>query len=242
MKQRHVLMTALAALWTGACALGMGGPSPVDKDAMMLRVSAGLTADQLAQALRGSGVQFAILTGATRDSAWYADAATRAGMTVTRPARIGAETFAFMGPKAVGDTTLGLKVQGGGELRVHDALYKIDKHRYLDLMAVHVGQGVNLRESVRSLLSYVATDVMANAALLFVIETAHPAQADSIAVLTRAAFGDVWECTKDGRSGRVMPPAALRAFYGPASRMKCTNAEPTDIGAGGIIGHFVLPR
>jgi hypothetical protein len=241
MKPGSVMAVVIAGLFVAGCAVRLGGPSPVDQDAVALRVPADATADQIAQLLKQRGVDYAILSG-QRDSAWYADVATRAALTSTRPGRAGATTFAFLGTKAIGDTTLSLKVPGGGELLVHDALYTIDKNRRLDLMAVRIEAAANLRESIRTLLAYIATDVLPNAAVLLAIEPAIPALGDSISILTRAAFADAWECTRDGRTNSTVTDLPIRLFYGPAVRMTCESAERIDIGGGAIIGQFVLPR
>jgi hypothetical protein len=241
MRRTSVMAAVTAALWTAACAVRLGGPTPVNQDAIALRVPADATADQIAQLLKQRGVEYAILSG-QRDSAWYADVATRAALKSTRPGRAGGTTFAFLGAQAVGDTTLALKVAGGGELLVHDALYNIDKNRRLDLMAVRIEQSANLRESIRTLLAYIASDVLPNAAVLLAIEPPTPALGDSVSILTRAAFADAWECTRDGRTNPIVTDLPIRLFYGPAVRMTCESAERIDMGGGAIFGHFVLPR
>jgi hypothetical protein len=224
-----------------ACSVRLGGPSPAELDAVAVHVPAAASAEQVAQMLTQRGVEYAILSG-ERDSAWYADVATRAALKTTRPGRAGSTTFAFLGMQAIGDTTLALKVSSGGELRLHDALYRIDKNRRLDLMAVRIEPNVNLRESIRTLLAYIATDVLPNAAVMLAIEPATPALGDSISILTRAAFADAWECTRDGRTNPTVTDLPIRLFYGPAVRMVCESAERIDIGGGALVGHFVMPR
>jgi hypothetical protein len=239
MKRGSVLVAG--ALLLAACSVRMGGPKPEEIDAVAIRVPANANAEQIAQLMTQRGVEYAILSG-ERDSAWYADVAAKAGLKSTRTGRAGNTTFAFLGTQALGDTTLTLKIAGGGELRVHDALYRIDKVRRLDLMAVRIEPNTNLRESVRTLLGYVATDVLPNAAVLLAIQTATPEQGDSVSVLTRAAFADAWECTPQGRTNPVNKDLPIRLFYGPAARLTCRSAEQIDIGGGAILGHFIMPQ
>jgi hypothetical protein len=234
-------VVAIAALFAAACSVPLVGPKPVEQEMAAIRIVSGATAEQVAQMLTQRGVEFAILSG-ERDSAWYADVATRADLKSTRPGSAGTTTFAFLGPEAIGDTTLALKVTGGGELRVHDALYRIDKNRRLDLMAVKIEPGANLKESIRALLAYVASDVLAHAAVLLAIEPPTPELGDSVSLLTRAAFADAWECTPQGRDRPNHSDMELRLFYGPAVRMTCARAERVNLGGDAILGHFVLPR
>ncbi len=241
MRPGRVMLGVVLAGLVGGCAVRLGGPAPVDEDAIALHVSADMSAEQTAALLKQHGVEVAILAS-EHDSAWYADVAARAGMKSTRPGRAGTTTFAFMGPQALGDTTLALKVQGGGEIRLHDALYRIDKQRRLDLMAVHITPQANLRESVRALLAYVATDVLANAAVVFAIEPPTPALGDSVAVLMRAAFADAWECTPQGRTGTRNKELPIRLFYGPSMRVRCGGAEHLAESGGAILAHLVLTR
>jgi hypothetical protein len=222
-----------------ACSLNLGGPSPIEREAIAMRVEAGASAEQVAKTLKDRGVQFAILS-ATRDSAWFAEVARLSGLTPTRSGVAGPTTYTFLGPKALGDTTLTLKVAGGGELRVHDALFQVDKNRRIDLMAVRIDSIANLQRSIETLLTYIATDVGANVAVLLAIEPPTPALGDSISVLTRAAFSDTWECTTDGKAGKKPDNLPIRLFFGPSVRMRCQHAER--IGTGGMFGHYVLPR
>lgn len=234
---RSALLLGLTAL--AACAVNLGGPSPIDRNAIALRVDPGATAEEVAKTVTDRGVQFAILSAA-HDSAWFAEVARLTALTPTRTGSAGSTSYAFLGPKALGDTTLTLKVTGGGELRVHDALFQVDKNRRLDLMAVRIDSIANLQSSIQTLLTYIATDVGANVAVLLAIEPPTPALGDSISVLTRAAFSDSWECTPDGRAGRKPVDLPIRLFFGPSVRMRCESAER--IGNGGVFGHFVLPR
>ena len=242
MRRRSVkVVVAVAAMFAAACSARLGGSKPAEQQMAAIRIASGATAEQVAQTLTQRGLEYAILSG-ERDSAWYADVATRAGLKTTRPGSAGTTTFAFLGPEAIGDTTLALKVPGGGELRVHDALYRIDKNRRLDLMAVKIEPNANLEASIRALLTYVASDVLAHAAVLLAIVPPTPELGDSVSLLTRAAFADAWECTPQGRDRPNQSDMPIRLFYGPPVRMTCARAERVNLGGDAILGHFVLPR
>src|SRR5690606_11296435 len=96
----------------------------------------------------------------------------------------------------LGDTTLVLPVQGGGSVHMHDALYRIDEYRNIDLMIVRL-EGPDLRTTVRTLLNYIATDVPADAPLLLALDGPTAAIADSAATMIRATIGDASECRED---------------------------------------------
>lgn len=241
MKSWRVSGAVLLTLLTAGCAVRLGGTKPIEEDAIALQINGTATPEQIAALLKQQGVEVAILSGA-HDSAWFADLATRAGMKMTRPGRAGARTFAFLGPQALGDTTLTLKVDGGGEIRLHDALYRIDKHRRLDLMAVRIEPGANLKESVKALLKYVASDVLANASVIFAVEPPTPALGDSVSVLMRAAFSDAWECAREGRNGARNTELPIRLFYGPSVRVRCQSAELLNTGGSAVVAHLVLTQ
>lgn len=241
MRPGRVLVAAFAALFVTGCAVRLGGPSPVDTDAAVLTVPASATAEQIAQQLAQQHAEYAILS-AQRDTAFFADVARRLNLHTTRPGNVGTTTYAFIGPKALGDTTLTIAVAGGGQIRIHDALYRIDKARTLDLLAARIEPNTNLQRAVETLLKYVADDVGPTAALLLAVEPPTPAMGDSVSVLTRAAFADVWECTPEGKSGASAAHLPVRVFAGPAVRLRCKTAENVTGAGTGVLGHFELPR
>lgn len=241
MKSWRLLVAVSAVLLASGCSLRMGGPRPVDTDAAVIVTGANASAEQIAAQLTQRGVDYAIISAA-RDTTFFKDIAARAQLKSTRPGNLGTTTFAFIGPQALGDTTMTLAVPGGGQVRIHDALYRIDKVRRLDLLAARIEPNTNLQQAIQRLLNYVATDVGATAALLLAIEPPTPALGDSVALLTRAAFSDVWECTSAGRGGASGNHLPIRVFVGPAVRMRCESAEVGDIGGPAIVGRFELPR
>ena len=233
------LVAAVLVVALAACATAISGAHPEDKTALAMRITDNMTPEQVAALLKQHMVEVAILSS-THDSAWYAQVASAALMKMSRAGHAGNETFAFLGPQALGDTTLSLKVTGGGDVRLHDALYRINKTRRLDVMAVRIGPDADLRASVQALLKYVATDVLANASVIFAIEPPTPQLGDSVSVLMRAAFSDAWECTKEGHDGAPNKNLPIRLFYGPARRMRCQTAEVLSDGGGAVLGHLVM--
>lgn len=239
MKLRSLVAVAAIALTAGACAaIQMTGPKPVKQDAVVMHVNAAATPEQIAQTLTQQGAEYAIISAPAGDSAWFATIATRVQKHSTRPGRVNGRTYAFIGPKALGDTTLTLTVPGGGKLRIHDALFEVDKNRRIDLMAVQLDSTVNLQRSITRLLEYVAADVGATVSVLLAIETPTAAMGDSVSVIMRALYTDVFECTAEGKTGAAPKDLPIRAFYGPPARMRCNRAER--IGNGTLVGHYEL--
>jgi hypothetical protein len=241
MTRGRFVVAALMAVLMTACATGVGSRKPIDQDALVLRLADNATPDQVANILKQRGVDVAILAS-TRDSAWYASAAGAAGMKMTRVGRTGTGTFAFLGPQAVGDTTLSLKVSGGGEVRLHDALYRIDKQRRLDLIAARIAPEANWRESMNALLRYIAgPDVLPNAVIVLAIDPPSPAVGDSISVHINPYLSDAWECTREGKKGTRNTELPVRLFYGPSMRVSCAGAERFNESSGAaILAHLAL--
>ena len=215
----------------------MSTPKPVNRDVIVMHLDGGTSAEQAAQTLTQRGVEFAIVS-APQDSAWFADVATRANLSSTRSGKVSGRTYAFIGPKALGDTTLTLTVSGGGIIRIHDALFEIDKNHHVDLMAIQLDSIVNVQRAVNRLLEYVAGDVGATASVLFSVESASPAVTDSVSILMRALYTDVYECTTEGRAGTARGEMPMRVYFGPIARMRCETAEKIDNRT--LLGHFEI--
>jgi len=237
MKQGRLVIAAVAVMAAACGGMMMGTPKPVNRDVLITRADANTSAEQTAQMLTQRGAQFAMLAS-PRDSAWFAEVARRANLASTRPGKVSGTTYAFLGPKALGDTTLTLAIPGGGVIRMHDALFEIDKNHQLDLMSVQMDSIVNVQRAVNKLLEYIAGDVGATASVLFAIEAPTVAIGDSIAVLMRPLYTDVYECTAEGRSGAARAPAAARVYFGPIARMRCESAER--LAPGTLLGHFEI--
>ena len=239
MRLGSIAGTACVAIVASGCAMAMGRPDPVERDVVIMRLDAAADAAQTAQVLTQQGAEYAIVS-APRDSAWFADVATRANLTTTRTGRVGGRSFGFVGPKALGDTTLTLNVPGGGVLRIHDALFEVDKNRHFDMMAVQFDSTVNVQRSVTRLLEYIAKDVGPTVSLLFMVEAETAALGDSVSVILRPLYTDMFECTAEGRAGTRAADLPIRVFYGPVARMGCESAER--IAPGTLAGHFEIGR
>ena len=216
------------------CASALGGSKPEARDAIAMRVPADMTAEQLGGRIQQGGYEYAILS-APRDSAWLASAAARAGLQMTRPGRVGNTSYVFFGPKAIGDTLHVIRVSSGGTIRLHDALFKIDKNRNLDLILARFDSIANIQDGVRHLLAYVAKDVSGNAALLLAIDA--PQQlTDSVAFLVRAAYTDTRECAGGATGGQ----SSIRLLYGPLARIRCERAAVLNEPGTPVSGNFLL--
>ena len=234
--KRSAVLILVAAVMTG-CAGGLGGSDPLERDVLALRVPATTTSDQLGARLQQGGYEFAMVV-APFDSAWLAAAATRAGLQMTRPGRIGDANYVFFGPKAVGDTIHTVNVKTGGRVRMHDALFQIDKEHAVDLILARFDSVTDIREGVRALLAYVASDVSGNAALLLGVEAPTVQLGDTVSVLIRALYTDTRECKSATGNGTQ---ASIRLFYGPPARVRCDRSEFLNEAGAPISAHFVLP-
>src|SRR5690606_39112688 len=99
-------------------------------------------------------------------------------LTLSGPGVAGSVAFGFLAGEAVGDTTIVLPLEGGGEVALHDALYIVGAGRYLDLLAARFSPDADVREAVRALLNYIATDVMPQAAVVLAVNAPDPAAAE----------------------------------------------------------------
>lgn len=230
----------LGILFVAGCAVRLGGSKPMEYDTVAIQFDAGTSVNDAAARLRELGADLALI--ATReDTAWVRQLAQQMKLVSTRPGRAGDYTLAFLAFKPVGDTTLTLNVDGGGSIRMHDALYNIDKVRKLDLMTVIFQPGTSTRNGVRTLLNYIATDVAGDAAVALAIQAPTQAVGDSVAELTRAAIADAWECTPGARSNGNAPAMAMRLFYFPAARMRCQTARVLDAANRPMVARLIVP-
>ena len=232
-----VLLLLSAAL--AACAVRLGGPKPEEYTAVVARAAQEDAATAAAR-LRASEPQL-VLLAADRDSTWFAAVAQQLGLKLSGPGRTGPSGLALLTPmEPLGDTAVVLSVSGGGRIHMQDALYQVDKERHLDLMLASIEPQAGIREAVRTLLQYYATDVGGTSAVVLAIETATPAAADSVALLLRSAFGNTQDCG-NGSSDGAAPAGTLRLYYGPQARIDCerarvVSAAPAIISARVVVG------
>jgi hypothetical protein len=233
---KRLLYVALTAGLT-ACAVRMGGPKPVEYDAAAVRFEAGTTPAAAAEQLKALGVELALIM-TPNDSSWVRQVAQLTQRISTRPGRAGDLTLAFLAFKPEGDTTLTLNVASGGRVLLHDALYNIDKERRLDLMAVVIEPGTGAQDAVRSLLQYVATEVMSIAVGVMALQAPNAAVADSVTQLTRAVWADVVECVDPARRSAAL--AQLRLLYFPPARVRCQQAQVADNGSPATVARLIV--
>ena len=234
---RAMILLAVAATLTG-CAVRLGGPSPEEYDVVAIFEPLNADAEAVAERVRGAGAEIVLLAAERQDSAWFAYVAYRAGLVLSGPGTTTGRGYAFMtspGLEILGDTSLVLPVQGGGAVHMHDALYRIDEYRNIDLMLVRL-EGPDLRATVRTLLNYIATDVPADAPLLLALDGPTPAIADSAAAMIRATIGDASECREEEQAEQP----AVRLLYGPSARVRCLSAR--NLPGEGIVARLEVGR
>jgi hypothetical protein len=219
-----VSIALLACMLVAACAVRMGGGAPEERRALAMDVAAGISADSVGKAVRAADAQVVLLS-AQADTAWFGQLARASGLVLSGPGLAGTQRLAFLAKdSAVGDTTITLAVEGGDSLVVHDALYKIDKNRNLDLMVLRLTGRHPLRATIRSLLSYIATDVGGDAAVIIAVDVDEPARGDSVATLLSPAFADTRLCIPSSESA-TGANLKIRMFYGPQMRTECRDAR-----------------
>lgn len=232
-------MVVVATAAAAACGVRLGGSGPEAYTALALP-AVDVPAAQAVERILESGADV-VLVASRAESSWFETVAEGTGLELSGPGRNGSYALAFLtNLEMLGDTALVLGTPSGGRLHLQDALYKVDDRRVLDLMLLEVTEGVDLRESVRTLLSYIATDVGADAAVLLGVTAPTPAVSDSVAVLLRAAFGNAWECTAPGRAGQASPVMDIRLFYGPEVRMDCESARVLERPGGPVVAEVVV--
>jgi hypothetical protein len=203
---------------------------------MAMRATSNASSDEAALRIRNEAARLVLLVS-ERDSAWFADVASKTQLELSGPGRTGPRGMGFLtGLKLLGDTSLVLGLQGGGRMYMHDALYEIAKDKLLDLMLIDLADAPDLRAGVRTLLSYIATDVGSNVPLILGVQTPTPQLGDTVSVLLRAAFANAAECVARTQNASPVPPSQLHLFFHPSVRLSCQSAtalpgDPTAISA-----------
>lgn len=234
---RAVFVLAAAASMIAACAVRLGGRSPVDYNAATLRAGPDESAASVASAIRAANARLVLLS-AERDTAWFESVAAAAQLQLSGPGQTSGRGLAFLTSlELLGDTSLALAVEGGGQVHMHDALYRVDDDRYIDLMLVRLDAS-DLRAAVRALLGYIATDVGGSSAVLLALEARTAQATDSAALLMRATLADAVNCATGSDPLPAMPE--LRLLYGPSARATCEAARP--LGTNGTFVHVQVQR
>lgn len=235
----RLVIPVVVAVTAGACAVRLGGPKPEQYAAMAIAVPDGASSAEVADFVAGTGANLVLLS-ADRDSAWFADISTRTGLGLSGPGSTTRPARAFLTKlELLGDTTIVLGVADGSRMHMHDALYQIEDNRLVDLMLIGVSERSDLREAARTLLSYIATDVGANAAIVMAIDAPSRADADSLATLLRAAYSTASECAADaGPVGK----STMRLYYGPSARMRCRSARSVEGIGSPVLAELIVAR
>jgi hypothetical protein len=232
-------VAVLCMAGTAGCAIRLGGSKPEEYRTLALQPPAEATVADIARVVHETNASIVLLT-AQRDSAWFGDVAAQTGLALSGPGTTESNAKAFFtNLKVLGDTSIVLGVADGTRMHMHDALYEIDKTRQLDLMLIGISPRSDLREAVRTLLSYIATDVGATAAIMMAIDAPTPQAGDSIATLLRAAYSNAGECDRTSDSGGA---SSVRLFYGPSARVQCKTARRLTDGGSPILADLIVGR
>ena len=239
---RTAALLALIAISVAACAVRLGGPSPEEYDIATLFEPRSADAAAVAERITAAGAEIVLLAAERQDSAWFTYIAATAGLQLSGPGTTTGRGYAFMTSPALeilGDTSLVLPVANGGGVHMHDALYKIDEYRNIDLMLVRL-EGPDLIAALDTLLRYIATDVPADASLILALDGPTPAAADSVAHEIRATIADASECRDDDDVDSAQP--AVRLLYGPSARIRCLSARNLAGATTGIVARVEVGR
>jgi hypothetical protein len=219
----RTVFAALLVVALAACPLRLG-PGATQTFRTLAISSAVEEPAEAAARIRALQTDIAILA-TPADSAWFAAVASAANLELSGPSAANARSFAFLGPQVVGDTAVRLAVEGGGELAAHDALYQIDARRHLNVMAVAIPAGVELRAAIRALTGYIATDVMPRAAVVLAVLPPDQAAGEALASLLQPLFVDAAACVRQTAGEETAPAPALRLFYGPPALVRCESGR-----------------
>ncbi|HSJ07984.1 MAG TPA: hypothetical protein VK936_14870 [Longimicrobiales bacterium] len=234
-----IIVVALLTVAAAACGARTGGRSGNGYQVATFRAASGASAQDVAARITGARADIVLLS-AERDSAWFSAVSEGAGLELSGPGLTGDIGMAFLtNLEVLGDTSLVLSVPEGGSVHMHDALYRVDRSRMIDLMIVRF-DAPDLRAAVRRLFSYIATDVGASVAVLLAIDAPTVQLADSAAVLMRAHYGNALECAGDDIGAGERGP--VRLLYGPSARLSCISARALPGDPPGVTAGVILQR
>lgn len=234
----RVLAALCALLWLPGCAIRLGGTQPEEYRVAAVLPEAGAEPASVAERIRRTKADIAFVIG-PGDSAWFSAVAAGTALHLSGPGRSGELGIAFLAGEALGDTTVSLAVDGGAEITVQDALYRVDDTRYLDLMALHLPAGVEARAAARALLAYIATDVMKDAAVVLAVAADSPAQAGELARHLEPALLGEGSC-EGSDVAPADPPARL--LYGPALQIRCSSVRQLEGAPAALLAEMVVRR
>lgn len=235
---RTAILLSFLAVATTACAVRLGGPSPEGYDVVAISELRLADAVAVAEKITSAGAEIVLLAAERQDSAWFVAVAGNARLGLSGPGATTGRGYAFLtNLEILGDTSLVLPVPDGGSVHMHDALYKIDDDRNIDLMIVRI-DAPEVRAGVRTLLNYMATDVPADAPLVLAFDGPTPELADSAVAMMLATLGDGSECREEPQSAEP----SLRLMYGPSARVRCLSARNLPGDLPGIVARLEVSR
>src|SRR5690625_3917147 len=223
---RRSLIGVLALLLVDWCTVRLVGQGPLWYRAHARSMDTDATPIEVASVIRQAGADL-VLMAARSDSVWFSEVARASNLELSGPGLAGDVSLAFLGAKPLGDTTLALELETGGSVVVHDALYQVDRGRYLDLLVLRVESASAVRSTMQALLRYIASDVMSNAAVVLAVDVPDSVTGDAVAAILDPAFIDAQSCLDPGKtvSGQAAPATHLgagrRLFYGAEARLRC---------------------
>ncbi len=223
------LFASLIVLAGVGCSPTMGEPPHINMPTVAFRAETGANPDAVGAAIREAGPRIALVAGPP-DDAWFQAVAREAGLSgVSGPGTVGPDLgIAFIGMEPVGDTTVELSYPGG-TFRVHDALYDLDRRRFMDLLAFRVDDAADARAKISALTQYIATDVYPGAAVILAVAVPTSAVGDSVARQLSPAYRGAGHC---GAAADDIAASEFRLFFGPEARMFCRSAAVTATAAG----------
>ena len=224
-----------------SCSVRLGGSKPESYRTLALEAPSNAAPADIARVVRENSATI-VLLAASQDSSWFADISKETNLALSGPGRTEPMAKAFLtNLKILGDTSIVLGVSDGTRMHLHDALYEIEENRHIDLMLVGVSDRSDLREAVRALLGYIATDVGPNAAIMMAIDAPSPQASDSIAKLLRAAYTSAHECVA-GSPQVASTDGSLQLFYGPSARARCQSAQLLTDPGSPILAQLLVAR
>lgn len=226
----------------GAC-FSVGGPPTVMFQTLVLSPDAGATAASVAQRVQGEMGELVLVTAANQSDEWFGQVAEQTGLRLSGPGRTGSRAMAFLTSiEALGDTSIVLGLQSGGRIHMHDALYTFGDERLIDLMLVDMEDVTDLRDGVRTLFSYIASDVGSNVPIVLGVHAPTAQISDSVTVLMRAFLASGLECAARSAEGVISRSGNLALLYGPSVRTACESASPLQGQGGGIRARLIVGR
>jgi hypothetical protein len=225
------LLVSIVTVIVAGCSptMGLGDPPRTDVPTVVLRADANAGAASVGAAIREASPRFALVVG-PGDVAWFTEMAATSGLdAMTRPGVVSAEMgLAFLGQEAVGDTLMTIAYEGG-TFPLHDALFDLGQRRFLDLLSFRVDNAAAARPMITALTEYIATDVMAGAAVIMAVAVPDAAVGDSVARMLSPMYQGAVHCNAPAESAAR---SGVRLFYGPAARIYCTSVAVEQIAVG----------